>query len=255
MIDPTSLLPGVKPTLEFLRFSPARIKKIFIRSGCRAAASIAALAAENRIPVIAAEQSELDRLCASGSRDGARTSHQGVVAVLSENLPVSLERLLQLAAPMRLIIALDQIQDPGNLGTISRTAWAMGCQGLLLPEHNSARPGPAALRSSAGALALLPWCQAPNLARALDKAEEAGFAIYGADHYDSGEACDAFAFEWRLPAVLVLGSENRGLRAGVSKRCSKILDIPMARNFNSLNVAQAGAILIGFCAARNRANQ
>lgn len=248
MNEPTAqLLPGLKPVLELIELAPGRIQKIFLKNDCRAAAKIMALAQANAIPVIAVDARQLDKLCAASPHN--RISHQGVVAVLEQTRPQTLADLLAQAAPLNLILALDQIQDPGNLGALCRAAWALGCAGLLLPEHNAAPLGPAAMRSSAGSLAFMPTCVTANLARSLDQAEEAGFAIYGAGHAGPLTPTSAFQFAWPLPAVLVLGNENRGLRPGVAKRCSVMLEIPMARSFDSLNVAQAGAVLIGLCAA------
>ena len=91
--------------------------------------------------------------------------------------------------------------------------------------------------------------QVTNLAHALDSAEEAGLTIYGAGGAPGPNSLDAFADGMRLPAVLVLGNEDKGLRPGVAKRCAHMLRIPLARPFDSLNVAQAGAVLLGLAAA------
>lgn len=139
--------------------------------------------------------------------------------------------------------------DPGNVGTLCRTLYALGGAGLLLPRHNSAYLGPAARRAAAGALEHLPVAQVTNLAHALDSAEEAGLTIYGAGGAPGPNSLDAFADGMRLPAVLVLGNEDKGLRPGVAKRCAHMLRIPLARPFDSLNVAQAGAVLLGLAAA------
>ena len=124
--------------------------------------------------------------------------------------------------------------------------------GMLLPRHNSAYLGRAAPRAAAGALERLPIARVDNLAHALDSAEEAGLTLYVAG---CGGAATVNAFEepLRLPAVLVLGNEDKGLRPGVAKRCAQMLHIPLARSFDSLNVAQAGAILLGLAARQRRA--
>lgn len=246
------MLPGLKPVLELLRNSPGDIARLFCKKDLREFQKIAALAKAADIPLIASSQSELDRMCA-GAR--ANVAHQGLVAELSQKEPIPLASLLEESpnAPLPLIIALDQVKDPGNLGTLSRTAWALGAAGIILPEHESAKPGPAAMKSSAGALGLLPVCAVVNLARALDEAEERGFTIYGAGALAAKKPDlafqNAFSMQWRLPAVLVLGSEASGMRPGVQKRCNIIVNIPFARGFDSLNIAQAGAILMGLCAA------
>ena len=135
------------------------------------------------------------------------------------------------------------------MGTLCRTLYALGGAGLLLPRHNSAYLGPAARRAAAGALEHLPVAQVTNLAHALDSAEEAGLTIYGAGGSPGPNSLNAFADNMRLPAVLVLGNEDKGLRPGVAKRCAHMLRIPLARPFDSLNVAQAGAVLLGLAAA------
>ena len=147
-------------------------------------------------------------------------------------------------------VVLDGVQDPGNVGTLCRTLYALGGAGVILPRHNSAYLGPAAHRAAAGALERLPVARVTNLAHALDEAEEAGFSIYGAGC--GPDAADAFEHAMQLPAVLVLGNEDKGLRPGVAKRCGRMLRIPLARKFDSLNVAQAGAILLGLAAMRRQ---
>ena len=154
-------------------------------------------------------------------------------------------------AGRRLTLALDQVQNPGNLGTLCRSLYALGGAGVLLPRHNSAYLGPAAQRAAAGALERLPIARVDNLGHALDSAEEAGLTIYGAG-CGGASSVSAFDESLRLPAVLVLGNEDKGLRPGVAKRCSRMLHIPLARPFDSLNVAQAGAILLGLAAQQLR---
>lgn len=238
-------LPGLKPARELLKSAPRRINKIFARSETEPA--ILELARNRSIPVEIVGESQLDSLCSR--KAGPNITHQGIMAEISGPDFVSLPTLFELAptAPLPLILALDQIQDAGNLGSIARSAWGLGCAGLLMPLRNSAPPGPAAFRTSAGALALLPICEATNLARALDEAAEHGFAIYGAENRN--DAKSAYSMDWQHPAVLVLGNEAKGIRPGVAKRCDAMVSIPLARRFDSLNVAQAGAILTAFYAA------
>ena len=149
----------------------------------------------------------------------------------------------------RRILALEAVQDPGNVGTLCRTLYALGGAGIIMPRHNSAYLGPAARRAAAGALEHLPVARVTNLGHALDSAEEAGLTIYGAGGQPGSGSLDAFAEPMCLPAILVLGNEDKGLRPGVAKRCAHMLRIPLARTFDSLNVAQAGAILLGLAAS------
>lgn len=242
------MLPGVKPVLEMLEISPERVDAVFLRKGrhsremdrivdaCRAAG----------VRFTLLEPSLYSRLYAGSS--------QGVVARLFEAGYVELDELLAkvMDAPLPLILALDQLQDPGNAGTLARTLYALGGAGIITTRHKGAYLGAAAARASAGALERLPVCKAPNLGQALDKCRKEGVAVYGAaglpqgqdEEKERGRFLNAFQFSPRLPAVLVLGSEESGMRSGMEKRCDFFLSIPMLREFDSLNVAQAGAIII-----------
>lgn len=246
------LLSGVKPVLELLQSDPDRVDVLFIRKGLRTRETALMLdicrAASVRFALV--ESAALDRMCA----DSHQLRHQGVAARLRQLPALSLENLLEAvpSAPLPLLLALDQVQDPGNVGTLARTLYALGGAGLLLPRHNSAYLGGAARRAAAGALERLPVACVPNLGHALDLAEEVGLTVVGT----GGEGgLDAFSAPLPLPAVLVLGNEGKGLRPGVAKRCAYMLRIPMVRKFDSLNVAQAGAITLGLYARQAAAGE
>lgn len=248
------LLPGMKPVLELLERDPRRIDTIFCRKQLHSpgARQLLAICRQRKVRLCLVEQATLDRLCRPGNRTrptSAAVSHQGVVARLTVLDYGDMPSLLAAVghATLPIILALDQVQDPGNVGTLARTLYALGGAGLILPHHNSAYLGPAALRASAGALQRLPVARVPNLAHALDTADEAGLHIYGTA---TGSQCDnALTCPLLMPAVLVLGNEDKGIRPGVAKRCTSMLHIPLARDFDSLNVAQSGAILLGLAAA------
>lgn len=250
--ETTPLLPGLKPVLELLHSDPQRIDSVFCKKGLRSrdALEVQDLCRRNGIRFTLVDHVALDRLCRD-ARQQHDVAHQGVVARLAATGFRPLEELFEAvaSAPLPLLLALDQVQDPGNVGTLCRTLYALGGAGLILPLHNSAFLGPAARRAAAGALEQLPVARVTNLAHALDSAEEAGLTIYGAGHAQGPKLADAFNTSLQLPAVLVLGNEDKGLRPEVAKRCSTMLRIPLVRNFNSLNVAQAGAVLMGLVAA------
>lgn len=253
-------MPGKKPVMELLNHNPRRIEKVFLKKKLADddSRAILELCRKNGVETELADVEALDALCSSEGRKTNHVGHQGIVAILSQGTPYTLNEVLNLvvSSPLPLLLALDQIQDPGNLGAIARTAYALGCAGLILPQHNSAACSPGAMRSSAGALERLPVAIVPNLARALDAAEVRDMHIYGTICQTSrGELAakthaDAYTHRWNLPAVLVLGNEKKGIRPGVARRCEAFLTIPLARQFDSLNIAQAGAILIGLCAAQ-----
>lgn len=262
----TPLLPGLKPVLELLQSAPEKIDTIFLRKG-RHSKDMALIADLCRARGV--RFSLLEPPVFAGIYAG---SSQGVVARLFEAGFVEFDDIIEgvMDAPLPLILALDQVRDPGNAGTLARTLYALGGAGLVVPRHNGVYLGAAASKAAAGALEQLPVAKVANLGQALDKAKKQGITIYGASSRDaSGKenprqagaaretasaekpqasvpCLDAFEAEFRLPAVLVLGSEEEGLRPGMEKRCDFFARIPMQRSFDSLNVAQAGAMLMAF---------
>ncbi len=175
----------------------------------------------------------------------AEGNHQGCVAKLFSPGFASPEALLELAkqSGFPLLLALDQVQDQGNVGTLARTFYAMGGAGILLPKHNSAQLGPGAMKASAGALSFLPVAKVPNLGQALAQAKENGFTIYGTRQGEDAESI--YELRPEFPAILVLGNEDKGVRPGVLKQCDHEIRIPMVAKVDSMNVAQAGAIALG----------
>jgi len=129
------------------------------------------------------------------------------------------------------------------VGALARTLLALGGGGLIVPKHHGARLGGAASRASAGALERLPVHLCVNLARALDACADADFEVLKAEAGPEGQ--NLFDARFNFPAVLVLGSEEDGVRPGVAKRCARSVFIPMPGGFESLNVAQAGAVVLG----------
>lgn len=240
-----AVLSGVKPVLELLEREPERIDAVLLRKGRRSQDTdrILDLCRAAKVRFTLTDAQSLDRLCPAG--------HQGVVARLFEAGFTDFSDLLAQApdAPLPLVIVLDQVQDPGNAGTLARTLYALGGAGLVIPRHNGAFLGAGARRAAAGALERLPVAKVMNLSRALDEARDAGFVIYGAAFGE--DSLDAFTARLHTPALLVLGNEEHGIRPQVAKRCHHLVHIPMLRDFDSLNVAQAGGILTS-CFARQR---
>lgn len=241
--DELAILSGIKPVLELLEREPERIDTVLLRKGHRSKDTdrILDLCRAAKVRFNLTDAQGLERLCPAG--------HQGVVARLFEAGFEEFSTLLEKAmeAPLPLILVLDQVQDPGNAGTLARTLYAMGGAGLVIPRHNGAYLGAGARRAAAGALERLPVAKVMNLSRALDEARDAGFQIYGAATEEG--SIDVFTTPLHTPALLVLGNEDHGIRPQVAKRCHQMIHIPMLRDFDSLNVAQAGGILIG-CFAR-----
>lgn len=186
--------------------------------------------------------SELTRL--AGSPD-----HQGVVAEV-DPYPYADAREL-LARPDGLVVALDQIQDPRNLGAVCRSAEAAGATGVVIPSRRSASVTAAASKAAAGAVEHLPVARVPNLADWLGVAKEAGAWVYGAE---SGASTPHTSADLTGKVVLVLGSEGGGLRRRVAESCDLLLSIPTRGQVDSLNVSAAAAVLL-FEAARQRGGE
>ena len=174
---------------------------------------------------------ELERIC--GSPD-----HQGVCAEVEEYRYAGQDSLL--TDEDALVIALDEVQDPHNLGAICRVAEVAGASGVVIPERRSAEVTPAVCKASAGAVEHLAIARVRNLADWLTEAKDAGAWIYGA-------ATDGVPYEtpdYRGKVVLVLGAEGKGLRPRVAKTCDEFVALPVRGRVESLNVSTAAAALV-----------
>lgn len=175
-------------------------------------------------------------------RASERGAHQGVIAEAASFAFASLESVVAAAAGAEaaLVIALDHVTDPGNLGAVARTAEVVGAVGVLVPERRSAAVTPAAWKAAAGALAHIPLVRATNLVRALEQLKEAGFWVAGASEHAEQTVWEA-SLEGRI--VLVMGSEGSGLARLTQERCDFLVRLPQAGEVGSLNVAQAATAL------------
>ena len=182
---------------------------------------------------------ELTRL--AGSPD-----HQGVVAEV-DPYPYA-DAAAMLAKPDALIVVLDRIQDPQNLGAMARSAEAAGATGLVIPSRRSASVTAAAAKASAGAVEHLPIARVPNLADFLGRAKDEGAWVYGAEANAESPYTQA---DLTGKVVLVMGSEGKGLRRLVAERCDLVVSIPVRGRVASLNVAAAAAVVL-FEAVRQR---
>lgn len=178
----------------------------------------------------------------------ARTAaHQGVVAVVRQREFLDAEDLLEGPEP-RLILAIDGVEDPQNLGALLRSAEAAGVDGVLFTERRSAPLSAVAIKASAGAAEHLRLARVVNLVRALELLKEHGLWVVGLDERGTQ---DYDKYDFTSGAVLVLGREGAGLHDLVRRTCDHLLRIPMAGQVASLNVSAAGAVVL-FEAARQR---
>jgi 23S rRNA (guanosine2251-2'-O)-methyltransferase len=237
------ILYGRNPVLEALRAGrPAR--KLVLAQGVKPEdrlQEILALAAERGIPVEESPRRRLD--------DIAHTEHhQGIAGYFHSRESLTLDDLLENARPPALLLVLDGIQDPQNLGALARTADAVGADGVVIPRHRAATVTPAAAKASAGATEYVPVVSVTNLAQALERIGEAGIwrvglAADGSMRYDQ--------FDYTSPCALVVGAEGEGLRPLTRRHCDAIVSLPMLGHVASLNAGVAGGVLM-YEAARQR---
>ncbi|MEJ7599654.1 MAG: 23S rRNA (guanosine(2251)-2'-O)-methyltransferase RlmB [Kofleriaceae bacterium] len=235
------LVFGAGPVRELVLRRPRDLKMIWVdpkradRSTSDAVAAIVVAARAANVPVEDRDRPTLDRAAGEDAR------HQGVVAWLGPFQYAELETLVATERP--LIVALDGIEDPRNLGAILRSAYLLGAHGVIIPGHRAAQVTPLVAKASAGASELLPIAQVGNLVRALEQLRELGVwrvAIDAAEGAQSIETIDG-----TLGLCLVLGAEGTGVRPLVAKNCDFHAVIAMARSaIGSFNVSVAAAIAL-----------
>jgi 23S rRNA (guanosine2251-2'-O)-methyltransferase len=216
---------GVNPVREALR-GPREVSRVL------ATERVAREEWLRGAPVTVTGAEEIERRCGSDA-------HQGVCARVSPYryaVPADL-----LAAPEPLIVALDEVTDPQNLGAICRTAEVAGATGVVIPERRAAEVTAAVCKASAGAVEHLPVARARNLADFLADAKAAGCWCYGAA---AGARTAYDAPDYSGGVVVVLGAEGRGLRPRVAAACDDLISIPQRGRIDSLNVSAAAAVLL-----------
>jgi 23S rRNA (guanosine2251-2'-O)-methyltransferase len=231
---------GINPVLEALRAGRATSVRVSPRADDRLT-EIVRLAEARGVPVKRAAIDELDAMAHGGS-------HQGVVADLDQPKPVSVEDLVIGAKAAPLLVVLDQIEDPHNVGAIVRTVDAAGADGVIRQSRHAARLDGAASKASAGAVAHVRIAEVVNIARALEELKQAGVWTVGL----TGDAAKRYdEIDLTLPTAIVVGAEGSGLRRLVRERCDWLVCIPMHGRVDSLNVSVAAGIAL-FEAVRQR---
>lgn len=229
---------GIHPVSALLQLRPEQVLELFIAAGRqdRRVEEIRALATQQGLKINAVATLPLV--------EPDLIQHQGVVARIKPSKPWSLPELLprlSAGAQPPLVLALDSIQDPRNLGAIIRSAAAFGVNALIIPKDRSAPLSGTVMKAAAGTLPLLDVCQVTNLTDSLAKLQQHGFWIYGA----GGEApSNLYATRLNGPICLVLGNEQKGLRPLVRRQCDLLIAIPLAAGVESLNVAVAAGIIL-----------
>jgi len=229
---------GINPIKVLLASQDTPLKRIIIAEG-RSGSSVKEIievARQKKVPVEWRHRQSLDELT-------GRTDHQGIVGFRDSFVYADLNVLLENRNPCMshdLILMLDGILDPQNLGSIIRSAHCLGANGVVIPSDRAASVTATVMKASAGSAERLPIARVTNLSRTIDDLKDKGFWVFGAEAHDGK---DIREHNFNVPAVLVLGSEERGIRTLVKKKCDFLVTIPMAAKFDSFNVAVAAGII------------
>jgi 23S rRNA (guanosine2251-2'-O)-methyltransferase len=226
-----SILSGIHPVAEALR-SERPLERLLVAQGAGGPRlqEIIDRARRAGVPVRFEPRAALDRMAGT-------PAHQGVVAVGTARQYADLAEV----AAAGLLVILDGVEDPHNLGAIIRTAHAAGAGAVIIPERRSASLTDVVAKAAAGALEYLPVVRVTNVNRALEDLKARGYWIYGLDERGP-ETYDGV--EYAAPTALVLGGEGKGLHEQVRKHCDVLVRIPMAGKISSLNVSVAAGIVL-----------
>ena len=234
-----AVLSGIHPVGEALR-GKRPLDRVLVAKGAGGPRlqEIIDLARQAGVPVRFEPRNALDRLAGS-------PAHQGVVALGAAQRYADLDQ----AATGQMVVVLDGVEDPHNLGAIIRTAHAAGAASVIIPERRAAGVTDVVAKAAAGALEHLPVARVTNINRALEDLHERGFHLYGLD--ERGDR-DYDRVDYEEPAAFVLGGEGKGLHEQVRKHCDVLLRIPMAGKISSLNVSVAAGVVLFEWARRKR---
>lgn len=244
----TELLYGIHSVTEALAAGQREVVEVLLQRDPEAAARLQAVAARARaagIPVRELGAAQLSSMCGNAM-------HQGVAARVSVYACLTLDEVLAAApgAPSAPYLALDQIVDPHNLGALLRTALCAGVQAVLVPKDRAAPPTPAVSRISAGALEHVRLVQVVNLVRSLEALKSSGRWVVGLER---GAEQSIYQSDLRMPLVLVVGGEGKGMRLLVRRTCDLRVSIPQLGPLDSLNASVAAGVAL-FEIARQRAS-
>jgi len=231
-----SLLYGINVVLETLNSSGRQVERVCVQRDLRnrRVQQIIDLARERHVPVSFEDKVWLDR-------KSEAAGHQGVVCFVAETEISSVDQILNQAKAPGLVVVLDGIEDPQNLGAILRSAEIAGVDGVFIPERRSAGLSPGAIKASAGAASHIKVSRVPNTARLVDSLKDQGYWVTGLE-------ADAGLLPWKAdftrPTALVLGNERSGLHRLIREKCDFLVAIPMRGKTSSYNVSVAAGIVL-----------
>ena len=229
---------GLNPVFEALKARKRRCYKLVVEQGKSQIRlnSLIELARENKVPIEMIPKTDFNKKYRSHN-------HQGVVGIFAIIQGLELDELVQQAfqkSRLPVLVVLDSIQDPQNLGAIIRSAETLGIQGMILPKNRTSTLNETVAKCSSGAIEHLPIAWVTNLTRGIEHLKEKGFWIAGVVP-EGDTPCHQYKFD--TPVVLVLGGEEKGIRPLLKKSCDVTLNIPMQGAIGSLNASAAAAIL------------
>jgi 23S rRNA (guanosine2251-2'-O)-methyltransferase len=227
---------GINPVSEALRSGRCRIKEVVVAQGRspQGLEEVISRAKAGKIPIRKAERSHLDSLTKNAP-------HQGVVAFIDQWAYADLDKALQADEGTPLLLVLDGMEDPRNLGALIRTADACGVNGVIIPKDRASGITPVVVKSSAGAVFHVPVVRVTNISSTFGRIKERGIWVAGA----AAEAqTDLYHHDLTIPLAVVIGGEGRGLRPLVKRECDLLIAIPMRGEVNSLNAAVAGSVIL-----------
>lgn len=232
-----NIVVGRNPVLELLK-SGRNIEKLYIQRGEREGSitKIFSTAKERGVTVVEVDKRRLDEMAAGNA-------HQGVAAIASAIEYSSVSDIVEIAkskGEKPLIVVLDGVEDPHNIGAILRCADGAGAHGVVIGKRHSAVMGQTVFKASAGAAEYVPVAKVPNIAAAINELKELGVWTFAADM--NGE--DYRGTDFDCAAAIVLGSEGFGISRLVKEKCDFTVSIPMHGKVNSLNVSTAAAVLL-----------
>jgi 23S rRNA (guanosine2251-2'-O)-methyltransferase len=237
----TEMLYGRHAVIESLRADRRRPVRLFIAEGTVQSVIVdeaLTLASAHRVPVASASRDDLAQL--SGTE-----AHQGVLLETSPYPYAEVGTMLELAqtrSELALLLLLDLVQDVHNLGSLIRTAEAVGVHGIVIQDRRAAGITPATVNSSSGAAEHLLIAQVANLAQEIERLKDAEIWVAGLEDVDSARYYTSV--DLKLPLAVVVGSESEGLRRLVRERCDWLMRMPMVGRINSLNAAVAGSVAL-----------
>jgi 23S rRNA (guanosine2251-2'-O)-methyltransferase len=242
-------LYGIHPVLEALKKRPRAFHRLFLsrESGREDFAQIVSHARAAKVNTALIPVKELAQMCRS-------EQHQGVVAEVEPLSLLALEDVISLwkdSSGRALFLILDSIQDPQNFGSLIRSACCCGATAVIFPRDRSATITGAVAKASAGAVEHLPLCCTVNIAAALETLKKEGVWIVGTTPRAEKSV---YGFDFNLDMALVIGSEGKGMRQLIGKKCDFLLSIPMQGGLDSLNASVAGAVVL-FEIMRQRTRQ